>query len=179
MSEQVSSGKPISVEEAIKTALEFETRVRDTYKEAMDLAGDAVGKRVFGVLMKEEQGHLDYLNFQMDHLQKEGKIVSKKLESIIPPFKEIDHQVGKLQRHVEKDQLETEIKMLEKAVRVETETSDYYRGLVNTLKDESRAMFAQFLEIEEGHLALVQAELDAVQGNGFFFEFGEFNLEMG
>ena len=33
------------------------------------------------------------------------------------------------------------------------------------------------LEIEEGHVAIVQAELDSLQGMGFWFDMQEFNLE--
>jgi hypothetical protein len=35
-----------------------------------------------------------------------------------------------------------------------------------------------FLEIEDGHLAIVQAQLDSVQGMGFWFDIAEFRLEM-
>ena len=37
--------------------------------------------------------------------------------------------------------------------------------------------FALFLEIEEENLALVQAEIDAITGMGYWFDFREFDLE--
>lgn len=40
-------------------------------------------------------------------------------------------------------------------------------------------MFRHFLEIEDGHTAIVQAEIDALEGNGFWFDFAEFDLEAG
>jgi hypothetical protein len=36
---------------------------------------------------------------------------------------------------------------------------------------------AEELEIEDGHLAIVQAQLDSVQGMGFWFDVAEFRLE--
>ena len=38
-------------------------------------------------------------------------------------------------------------------------------------------MFARFLEIEDGHVAIVQAELDFISDNGFWFDFQEFDME--
>ncbi len=38
-------------------------------------------------------------------------------------------------------------------------------------------LFDRFLEIEEGHVTIVQGELDAVQGLGFWFDVMEFSLE--
>lgn len=67
--------------------------------------------------------------------------------------------------------------MLNKALDVEIETSSFYKEMVDRLEDEPQKMFKRFLEIEEGHLALVQAEIDSITGTGFWFDFQEFNLE--
>jgi len=40
-----------------------------------------------------------------------------------------------------------------------------------------QVLFSKFLEIEDGHLAIVQAQLDSVQGMGFWFDIAEFRLE--
>ena len=39
--------------------------------------------------------------------------------------------------------------------------------------------FGRFLEIEQGHQAIVRAEIDALTGMGFWFDFQEFDLEAG
>ena len=59
------------------------------------------------------------------------------------------------------------------------ETSGFYKKMVQQLGDEGREFFARFVEIEEGHLAIVEAELNAVQGSGFYFDMPEFDLERG
>ena len=51
----------MTLEKAIKTALEYENKVRDTYVEFAVKVTDPEGKRVFEVLGREEQEHIDYL----------------------------------------------------------------------------------------------------------------------
>lgn len=60
---------------------------------------------------------------------------------------------------------------------METETSDFYRRMVSELPAEARGLFSRFLEIEEGHLAIVQAQIDHVSGTGYWFDVREFDLE--
>jgi len=75
--------------------------------------------------------------------------------------------------------VEGELELLKKALELERAASGFYRELVGTLGTENRAMFARFLEIESGHLAIVQAEIDAVTGTGTWFDFMEISLEAG
>ncbi|MBZ0265017.1 hypothetical protein K8I28_10140 [bacterium] len=171
------ASKPLSLEKAIKTALEFETKVRDVYNDAYENARDETGKRVFRVLAREEQGHLDYLNSRLQEWQKTGHIVPTKLESILPPREKIEDKVGTLERQMAVEDRGYELEMLEKALKVEKETSGFYKSVVDTMTDEGQEMFAQFLEIEEAHVAIVQAEIDAVSGNGFYFGISEFDME--
>jgi hypothetical protein len=49
--------------------------------------------------------------------------------------------------------------------------------MVTDLKDEERKLFNRFVEIEVGHEAIVQAEIDALTGLGFWFDYTEFRLE--
>ncbi|MFH1865645.1 MAG: hypothetical protein ABIK85_07155 [Candidatus Eisenbacteria bacterium] len=92
----------MTVEEAIKTSIEYETRVRDVYAEAVNGVQSPEGKRLFQLMMDEEQLHVDYLEAKLDQ---------------------------------------------------------------------------RFLEIEEGHLALVQAQIDQATGSGYWFDVREFTLE--
>jgi rubrerythrin len=70
-----------------------------------------------------------------------------------------------------------ELQWLRKAHGVERETSDFYQRMVNELPDEAKGLFKRFLEIEEGHLALVQAQIDQALGTGYWFDVREFDLE--
>ncbi len=80
--------------------------------------------------------------------------------------------------HLAKRDYGTELEMLRKALALEQETSNFYRKMVAEMKvAEESALFKRFLEIEEGHQAIVQAEIDYLTGTGNFFNFEEFNLE--
>jgi rubrerythrin len=71
----------------------------------------------------------------------------------------------------------TEFESLKKALDLELETSAFYKKMVATLDDDGRRLFERFVEIEEGHVAIVQAEMDLVSGTGFWFDTAEFDLE--
>jgi len=70
-----------------------------------------------------------------------------------------------------------EDKILKEALELERQTSAFYAELVAKLEPKYRDLFERFLEIENGHLAIVQAEIDALAGHGHWFDFMEFSLE--
>jgi bacterioferritin (cytochrome b1) len=166
----------MTLEEAIKTAIEYETKVRDAYLDSVDGIADETGRRVFKVLGEEEQGHIDYLESKLSEWKKTGKLSPSKLETVVPARQVIEKGVRKLDDHLSERDYGTEREMLQKALAMEQETSDFYRRMVDELREE-RELFARFLEIEEGHQAIVQAELDYLNRSGTFFDFQEFNLE--
>ena len=171
----------MNLEEAIKTALEYETRVRDLYVKAMEQVETPEGKKVLRTLAREEQGHLDYLQSRLDHWRETGSLDTPALDTAVPSKEKIDEGIRKLSQglHEKRDPSADELAVLQRALEAEKETSDFYRRMVDELHEEGRALFARFLEIEEGHLAIVQAEINLLSGNGAWFDFSEINLEMG
>ena len=169
----------MTLEEAIKTAIEFETKVRRVYVHAVEQATDPIGKKVFKVLAGEEMNHIAYLKNRYNEWKKEGRITAEKLETAISPKKVIEVEVNKLDRNLSYKDHGEELEMLRKALALEIETSDFYKKMVSTLKAEGRKMFRRFVEIEEGHIAIVQAEIDKLAGLGFWFDIPVFDLETG
>ncbi len=173
----------MNIEEAIKTAIAFEAKVTGVYREAEKQVGDPVGKRVFKALADEEQDHLDFLKSKLKEWNETGKVIPEQLKSSVPSRMSIEKGVDKLKSDIGSPGSEriydTELQMLEKAYKVELETNDFYRKMVNELPEQGRDLFVPFLDIEDGHLAIVQAELDYVKGSGFYFDFREFDLEAG
>ena len=173
----------MSMEKAIKAAIEFESRVKGVYKEAENRVTDDVGKKVFKALANEEQGHLDYLESRLAEWQETGKISPKRLKTVIPSKKAIESQIGKLKENVQTHDMDlhhsSELRMLRNALEVEIETGEFYRQMVKELPEEGKQLFARFVEIEEGHLAIVQAEIDYISGPGYWFDFREFDLSGG
>jgi len=166
----------MTLEEAIMMAIDYETRVRDAYLNSVDDIADDTGRHVFEVLGKEEQGHIDYLESRLAEWRESGKVSPGKLESVVPAREVIEAGMKKLDGHLSARDYGTEREMLKKALAMEQETSDFYRKMVRELKEEG-VLFARFLEIEEGHETIVQAELDYLNRTGTFFDFQEFNLE--
>lgn len=170
----------MNLEEAIKTALKYENMVRDTYIEAGKQVKDAVGKKIFKTMADEEQGHVDYLESRLDEWTKSGHMNIDQLDTVVPPKERIDEGVAKLKDRIQEGKpSEQELKLLQKALDVENETSKFYQKMVSELDGEGQKLFERFVEIEEGHVAIVQAEIDALRGHGFWFDVQEFSLEMG
>jgi rubrerythrin len=171
--------RPMNLGEAIKTAIKYETKVSETYGDAKDQATDPIGRKVFGVLANEEDGHIKYLQDRLDEWQETGKLSTVELETAIPSQQMISKGVKKLEEKLGKKTVASgvEVELLQRALKLEQETSKFYKEMVSELEDEGQKLFKRFVEIESGHLAIVQAEIDNVTGLGFWFDFQEFQLE--
>ena len=167
----------MTIEEAIKTALEFEARIRDIYRDATAAVDDDVGKRIFETLCKDEQHHIDYLEHTLKQLQDTGTIVPERLESIMPSQEVVNREAEKVKSLVAKDFLGIRRQMLSKALEMEIETSDFYQKMVNELPADGGALFERFLEIEKNHIKAVQFELDYLSKTGYWFDIKEFDME--
>ena len=166
----------MTIEEAILTAIEFENEVRDIYKKATAEAVDPTGKRVFKVLADEEQGHVDYLQNRLDEWRRTGRLDAGSLETILPPRDAVAEAATKVSAGMSDGIRGAERELLSKALSAERKTSSFYREMVAELPSEGQKLFEQFVEIEEGHVAIVQAELDSLTNTGAWFDFVEVDL---
>ena len=169
----------MTLENAIKTAIEYEVRIRDVYREAEAAVNDEAGKKIFEALGHDEQHHVDYLRHTLAQLTDTGKIDPVKLESAIPSRTAIDRETAKVESLVAKDFHGIRKQMLSKALKAEIETSDFYRQMVAQLPAEGQNLFSRFLEIESNHIDAVQFELDYYGRSGYWFDFEEFDMEAG
>jgi rubrerythrin len=167
----------VTVEQAIKTAIEYENRVRDHYAKAVGRAEHQSAKAFFQLMAEEEQHHVEYLEHKLTEWGKTGRVTAERLRTALPSPGAIEEGVAKLGGAGGEKASGAEIDFLEKAYTVEAETSSFYRKMVAELPPEARGLFSRFLEIEEGHLAIVQAQIDQVSGTGYWFDVREFNLE--
>jgi len=160
----------MTVQEAITTAIGYETKVHELYRNTMDKIQDPAGKHIFQVLAGEEQGHLDYLHHKQEQLRQTGTITLDTLESAIPGKERLAAAAQLLQEKVADVDPSNDLKMLYQALEVETETSRFYAGVVGQLPPEARKVFARFVQIEQGHLAIVQAQIDHLTQTGYWFD---------
>jgi rubrerythrin len=169
----------MTIDEAIKTALQYEGRVCAVYHDAMERSQDPIGRKIFKTLNEEENGHVRYLLEKLEEWKKAGKVNSTKLSTAMPTAKKAKAAAKNLQGKVASPLPETELALLRRALEIEVETSEFYQKMVRELPAEETALFERFVEIEEGHKAIVQAEIDHVTGLGFWFDIAEFRLEAG
>ena len=167
----------MTIEQAIKTAIEFEIRIRDVYREAEAAVDDETGKRIFGALGDDEQHHIDYLQHTLEQLKITGKLDPAELQSATPSREHISREAAKVASMMTKEFHGIRKQMLSRALKAEIETSDFYRKMVDELPAEGRALFSRFLEIENNHIEAVQFELDYMSKTGYWFDFKEFDME--
>lgn len=167
----------MTVEEAITTAINYEKRVVQVYEEAARASQDSAGKKIFSVLAKEEQQHVAYLESRLKEWTGTGKITAGALNTVVPSPQRIEEGIKSLQYRVSVSAPEAEMRLLKRALDVEIETSSFYVRIVQELPAEARPLFERFVAIEQGHVAIVQAEMNSVAGNGYWFDFPEISLE--
>lgn len=168
----------MNLQEAIVVAIDFEKKVRDHYLRGAKDIPEPMGRKVFATLGKEEQGHVDYLEHVLKEWKKSGKVPNVPLKSILPSgAKWIEEEKKKIAGKGKRAASKTELDALKQALVHEKDADAFYHKLVAELPAQDRPLFDKFLGIEDGHLALVQAQLDSVQGMGFWFDVAEFRLE--
>jgi rubrerythrin len=168
----------VNLQEAIVVAIDFEKKVRDHYLRGAKDIPEPMGRRVFATLGKEEQGHVDYLEHCLAEWKKTGKVPNTPLKSILPKgVKWIEEEKKKVSAKGKRAASKTEVEALKLALQHEKDADAFYHRLVAELPAQDRPLFDKFLGIEDGHLTLVQAQLDSVQGMGFWFDVAEFRLE--
>jgi rubrerythrin len=168
----------MKLQEAIAVAIDFEKKVRDHYLRGVKELPEPQGRKVFALLGKEEQGHVDYLEHCLAEWKKTGKVPHLPLKSVLPKgSKWIAGELKKVSAQGKRVATKTELDALKVALQHEKDADDFYHKLVRELPKEDQVLFTKFLEIEDGHLAIVQAQLDSVQGMGFWFDVAEFRLE--
>jgi rubrerythrin len=168
----------MNLQEAIQTAIINERKVRDHYASGAKSIQDPAGRKSFETLAKEEQGHVDYLEARLTEWTQTGRVNALELKTILPS-REV---VQKIVAHQKKSggtrvAEQNELELVKTALEIEKTTSGFYRNLIATLASADQPLFQRFLEIEEGHVAIVQAELDSLQGLGYWFDLMEFQLE--
>jgi len=171
----------VKLDQAISTALDYEVKVRDHYVKSARKLEDPKGKALFELLGREEEGHVAYLKVRLEEWRKTGKVTQAPVETLLPRgVAWIDEAKKKLSKRPGKRVATgSELEAVKLALQYEKEASGFYRTLVRDLPEGERELFTGFLAIEDGHVALVAAQLDAVQGLGFWFDTMEFQLEAG
>lgn len=164
-------------QEIFGTALQYEEKIRDFYLSAAQRVDDERGKAIFQALADDEQSHMDFLHYSLEQLKKNGSIDLARLQSSIPTMKQLEAGINQLKANIPEKMLGDIKAVLASALKLEKETSEFYRDACKKTEGEIKAIFEKFLEIEVRHVDVVQIELDHAQHNGMWFNFMEVDLE--
>ena len=165
------------IEQAIKTAIEYEQKIRDVYRKAADASGDEMGRQVFTALAADEANHVSFLVRQLKTWVEEKKITWEDLKIVLPKAAEIEADLNTIREALEPAKKREELALLAQALDVERETSDFYEKMVNELPPEGKGLFERFLVIEQEHYNLVQFQIDSLTGSGFWMGWPDFDME--
>ena len=168
----------MDLEQALHTAIDYETKVEGVYKHAAQQVTNPEGRKALETLAREESYHLGFLREQLENLKKGGELETDKLVTNIPSGADLQENLARLQDKMDAPPAANELEVLRQALNVERQTSLFYKQMSREFTGEKeKAFFERFCEIEEGHLNLVQAEMDAITRTGVWFDFLEFDLE--
>ncbi len=167
----------MNLREAIEASLEFERKIRGHYKEAAERSESKAGKNFFSFLAKEEDGHVSYLKKMSEEYTKSGSIPEEPLSTIFTRTEWVIEGEQAVKEEVSRQCCKSDMERLLTALKLEEDATKHYEKLVGTLGPEGKKLFAQFLQIEDTHTALVRAEVDYFNRSGYFYDFPEFSME--
>jgi rubrerythrin len=150
-----------------------------TYIKFAKAVKDPKAKNVLVNLADDEVGHLNKLEKHLLNLLKGQPWLLPKAEEIdavaavfsasaYPDLEIRMEDLGKMD----------EIRILEIAVQREIVANRYYLDLAaKTKAPEAKEMFLSLAKEEELHMKILQAEIDSIGQNGFWFDMQEFTME--
>lgn len=159
-------------------ALQFENKIRDLYVDAAQTVDDERGKSIFTKLADDEQGHVDFLEYSLEQLKAGAEIDITRLSTKIPSKEQMSSQIEQMKADIPEKMLGDVKIVLGSALKLEKETSAFYRDACSKADGKIKEILEKFLEIEERHVDVVQTELDHASHNGVWFDFLEINLEL-
>lgn len=163
--------------EALASAIAFEHRVRDHYAECSRKTTDPLGKRIFATMAREEQEHVAYLETRKADWLARGAIAPAQPPTGLPSSAWLNHATEKIAASglspvgSPGNHAIPELAFLREALELERQTAALYEDLVNQLLPSYQELFKRFMDIEDGHILLIQAEIEALVGHGRWFDF--------
>jgi rubrerythrin len=160
----------------LKTAIEIEDNGMETFLNFARLTKDETGKNMFIRLAQDEMQHRRILEEQLENLM-EGKPITK----VEIPKSEVEKVLPKIREKQKRTRGESgllEVDALNTALDLERKAAQYFREQAELVENEdAKSLFIRLAEWEEAHYDIIQAELDSIQGTGFWFGIPEFQMD--
>ena len=162
---------PTSTSAALAKAIEAEKQSLRTYLQLAWDTRDASGKQMLIRLATDEFEHMRLLETWLSGQLPPAAVEPSDIERLVPRLSDKSLQIRGTAGQYQLSALNTALD-LEKSART------FYEEQSRLTKEEpARALFSRLAEMEAAHYALIQAEIDSIQLNGFWFGLREFTLE--
>lgn len=163
--------------EALQVALDTEKKGFRFYKIAAKSSKDPKGREVFEHLAADEVEHMGVIATLYESLTNDEPWMTyeEAVEKfgVTPKEKIIFPDVPD---EVQEDF--DDLKALEEALEFEKKAVQFYtKQAENSESEKARAFYQSLIQIEEGHVEIIQAELDSLMGAGIWLGFQEISLE--
>lgn len=169
------SEKQNEVLQALDLAMSVERAGYRFYTNAAETTSSSSGKRMFAGLARDEIRHFGWLASQRVAVEETGHFAAFDEEPApdnVPVFPETTGPASgvKVDAH--------ELDALERGIKAEQDSIALYEGMITRTGDyNGLAMLKRLVQMEEGHLQLLQAEHDYLTKSGMYFGVPEYNLE--
>jgi rubrerythrin len=156
---------------SLATALEAEKQSLRAYLRLAWDTHDASGKQMFIRLATDEFEHMRLLETWQAGQQPPATLEPSAIERLVPHLSDKSLQIrGTSGQH--------QLSALNAALDLETSARTFYEEQSRKAQGEpARATFSRLAEMEAAHYALIQAEVDNIREDGFWFGLREFTLE--
>jgi rubrerythrin len=157
----------MEIEEALKTALDFEKKGYGIYTEAAAKTENQVVKRTFEYLAKEEINHIREVEEFIDRHSPDVQLKGDMLPEVKKKFREI---IGGLEEKTELS--DSDIEAHEAGLEFEKNAYRFYKEQLEKAHDEKAKKFFKFLmEQEEAHYELIEKAYDYIKNpEGWYAE---------
>ncbi len=154
----------------VQRAIQTEYDGQRFYTRAAEEIKDPKGSAMFAQLAKDEVYHVEVIKNLYRELLADTDADPVKG---FPIF-----QDRKKQEKGKPTDFKNEFEVLQRALENEAMARDFYREHARDFESkEAEEIFQDLMEMEEGHIRLLQAELDFIEQSGFWFDHMEFSLE--
>ncbi|HOX91770.1 MAG TPA: hypothetical protein PLC54_02530 [Spirochaetales bacterium] len=167
----------MTVEQALSQAILYEDSISTQYRNAAQESTQNEVRAFYEALAKDEASHAAYLRQQLADWNQKRQLGGQGPVGSMKPNAKILAAAGRTDAAFSSGSEGGMLAGLENALRAERESSAFYRKHASELPEPANALFNRMIEIEDGHSAIVQAQLDLVSRSGHWFDVREFTME--
>jgi rubrerythrin len=161
--------------QAMRTAIEMEKSGHHFFADAAGKVTNEAGRRVFTRLASEEMQHL--LVFEKIFTALTQGSDWKKAVGQVEPARRVPY-FDEAKKQFKAADMSVELDYLRKALDLERNAMAFFARAVREAETpEAREVFQRILTEEQSHYDLIQAEIDSVNGSGYWFDVQEFYMD--